>query len=313
LRFCLITCVPWLSAGAGKLDMTQDILHLRNGDLSVDVSRFGGSLISASFRGIPFLKPTPTAGIASRKFGAEASFPLVPYGNRIEANAFDFGGKRFSLQPNTADPYCLHGDGWLAEWEIVSQSNSETVLRYVHRENASSPYAYDVIQTVRLEDDALTLALTVTNTAHKPLPYGLGFHPFFPRAPQTRLKAEAWRFWTERSGHLPDAPTDIPEYLDFTVTKTLPPHWINNAYDGWDATAWMEWPEHGLGLRLTAVGPFDCFMIYSPDAGTDFFCFEPMTHLPNAHNMPPSAGLVTLEHGHSLSVCMVLRPVALPV
>lgn len=292
--------------------MDREVLHLRNGDLSIDVSRFGGSLLSGSYRGIPFLKPTPTAGLASRRFGAEASFPLVPYGNRIEANAFDFAGEHFSMQPNTADPCCLHGDGWLAEWEILSQTDGQAVLRYAHRKGPSGPYAYDVVQTVHLDDDALTLELTVTNTAGAALPYGLGFHPFFPRTPQTRLKAEARRFWTERSGYLPDAPGPIPEGLDFAAFSPLPPHWINNAYDGWNAKARMEWPELGLGLCLAASGPFDCFMIYSPDIDAGFFCFEPMTHLPNAHNLPSGAGLVTLAHQQSLSCCMVLRPLMLP-
>ncbi|WP_426125942.1 aldose 1-epimerase [Pararhizobium sp. PWRC1-1] len=291
--------------------MSQDILHLRNGHLSVEVSRFGGSLLAGHYRETPFLKPTRTAGLASRRFGAEASFPLVPYGNRVEANAFNFAGKHFSMQPNTADPYCLHGDGWLAEWEIMSQSGCEAVLRYSHK-YASSPYAYSVLQTVRIDGDALTLSLRVTNTSRAPLPFGLGFHPFFPRTPKTRLKAEAKQFWTERSGHLPDAPIPIPENLDFTAARPLPPHWINNAYDGWNAKTCIEWPEHGLGLTVTADGPFNCFLIYSPDVDSDFFCFEPMTHLPNAHNMPSGGGLVTLEHGQSLCGGIVLHPVVLP-
>lgn len=91
-----------------------------------------------------------------------------------------------SMQPNKADPYCLHGNGWLAEWEILSQSGCKAVLRYIHRQHPSGPYAYDVIQTV--------LALTVTNTSGDTLPFGLGFHRFFPRTPQTRLKAEAKQF-----------------------------------------------------------------------------------------------------------------------
>ncbi|KQV38715.1 aldose 1-epimerase [Rhizobium sp. Root1204] len=292
--------------------MGEDVLHLRNGDLSVDVSRFGGSLLSGMYRGTPFLKPTPTAGLASRRFGAEASFPLVPYGNRIEANVFDFGSKRFSMQPNTADPCCLHGDGWLAEWEVLSQSCCEVALRYVHHQNPSGPYAYNAVQTILLDGDALTLGLTVTNTSHDPLPFGLGFHPFFPRTPQTRLMTKARRFWTERSGHLPDAPTSIPNHLDFADARTLPPHWLNNAYDGWCGEALIDWPEHGLGLTVITDGPFDCFMIYSPDADADFFCLEPMTHLPNAHNMPAGSGLVTLEQGRSLSGSIVLRPTVLP-
>ncbi|MDI7864124.1 aldose 1-epimerase [Rhizobiaceae bacterium n13] len=292
--------------------MDPDVLHLQNGNLSVEVSRFGGSLLSGHYRGIPFLKPTPTAGIASQRHGVEAGFPLVPYGNRIEANTFEFAGKRFAMPPNTADPFCLHGDGWLAEWEVISQAGNEAVLRHVHRTEPPNPYAYETIQTVRLDDDGLALSLSVTNKSDAALPYGLGFHPFFPRTQQMRLQAQAGRYWTEREGHLPDLPVAVPEGLDFTASKPLPRHWINNVYDGWNGKAWMEWPEYGLSLSLTADGIFRCFMIYAPDTDASFFCFEPMSHLPNAHNMLPSGGLVTLMPEQSLAGSMRLHPAALP-
>ncbi|MDQ0322328.1 aldose 1-epimerase [Pararhizobium capsulatum DSM 1112] len=277
----------------------------------VEVSRFGGSLLSGHYRGIPFLQPTPTEGIASQRHGAEASFPLVPYGNRIEANAFEFAGKRFTMQPNTADPFCLHGDGWLAEWEVIAQTGSQAVLLYVRRAEPPSPYSYEAIQTVRLDDDGVALSLSVTNKSDAALPYGLGFHPFFPRTPRTRLKAQAERYWTERAGHLPDMPVAVPAGLDFTTSKPLPGHWINNAYDGWNGQAWIEWPEYGLGLSLAVDGIFRCFMIYSPEADADFFCFEPMSHLPNAHSMSSGAGLMMLRQEQSFSCSIYLRPVVL--
>ena len=112
---------------------------------------------------------------------------------------------------------------------------------------------------------------------------------------------------------MPDAPTSIPDHLDFTDAGPLPPHWINNAYDGWNTEAQIVWPECGLCLKLTADGPFDCFVIYSPDSEADFFCFEPMTHLPNAHNMPAGGGLVTLAPGQSLTCRLALYPAVLPV
>ncbi|MBP1886295.1 aldose 1-epimerase [Sinorhizobium mexicanum] len=283
--------------------MPNDVLHLKNDELSVELSRFGGSLLAATWRGIPFLKPATTAGVASQRFGAEASFPLVPFGNRIEGNSFTFDGERFFLEPNTpADPFCLHGDGWLSEWEVKSHSGEQARLSYVHAERAGSPYAYEAVEEVWLDGSTLVLSLAVTNMSPRTLPFGLGHHPFFPRTAETRLKAKAKRIWGERTGHLPDAPGPIARTLDFTEANTLPARWMNNAYDGWDGEAAIEWPEHQLALRLETQGPFGCFMIYSPDADADFFCFEPMTHLPNAHNMPnEDGGLVALHPGQSLA------------
>ncbi|MBB4184452.1 aldose 1-epimerase [Sinorhizobium terangae] len=283
--------------------MSNDVLHLKNNELSVELSRFGGSLLAATWRGIPFLKPTATAGIATQRFGAEASFPLVPFGNRIEGNSFTFEGERFTLEPNTSgDPFCLHGDGWLSEWELKSHSGERATLSYVHAERAGSPYAYEAVQDVRLEGSTLLLSLAVTNTSTRLLPFGLGHHPYFPRTAGTRLRARAKRIWGERAGHLPDAPGAILRMVDFAEGNRLPARWMNNAYDGWDGEAAIEWPERQLALRLEAEGSFECFMIYSPGADADFFCFEPMTHLPNAHNMPNEAGgLVALKPGKSLA------------
>ncbi|WEX90368.1 aldose 1-epimerase [Sinorhizobium garamanticum] len=283
--------------------MPNDVLHLKNDELSIELSRFGGSLIAAAWRGIPFVKPIATAGIATQRFGAEAGFPLVPFGNRIEGNSFTFDGERFFLEPNTSgDPFCLHGDGWLSEWELKSHSGEQATLSFVHAERAGSPYAYEAVQDVRLDGSTLVLSLTVTNISARRLPFGLGHHPFFPRTAGTRLRARAKRIWGERIGHLPDVPGPIPRTLDFTEGNVLPAHWMNNAYDGWDGDASIEWPERQLALRLETQGAFGCFMIYSPGADADFFCFEPMTHLPNAHNMPNEAGgLVALKHGQSLA------------
>jgi len=47
------------------------------------------------------------------------------------------------------------------------------------------------------------------------------------------------------------------------------------------------------------------YMLYSPGSESDFFCFEPVTHLIDAHNRPGGSevnGLVVLHTGASLSV-----------
>lgn len=290
--------------------MTSDVLLLQNEEFALRVSRFGGSLLSATWRGIAFLKPTATAGAATLHFGAEACFPLVPYGNRIGGNGFAFSGRRYELKPNTAaDPLCLHGDGWLGAWELLSRSDAHLTLGYFHPESLGSPFVYDAEQQFRLTENAVSISLVVTNRGKQPMPFGLGFHPFFPRTPKTRLRASAKRIWSERVGHLPDTPGPIPIALGFTDGNTLPDQWMNNAYDGWDGTATIDWPELDLSVDVHTEGPFGRFMIYSPNAKADFFCFEPMTHLPNAHNFSGvGGGLVALNPGQSLVATMILIP-----
>lgn len=85
--------------------MTEDIVLLENEEgLTVEVSPHGGAILSARWCGIPLLAPTSTPGLASQMFGVEACFPLVPFGNRIEANGFRFEGRDYRLEANTTDP-----------------------------------------------------------------------------------------------------------------------------------------------------------------------------------------------------------------
>lgn len=288
--------------------MAEDVIRLEKNGLSVDVSPLGGAILSAHWHGIPTLAPTSSPGLASQVLEAEACFPLAPFGNRIEGNSFRFEGHSYALTPNTVDPLVLHGDGWLQRWMIVRQKPDEIVLKYRQEASASSPFAYDATETISLGDNRLTLSLSVTNRAAETLPYGLGFHPYFPRTPATRLVTQAERYWSERENHLPGAVGPIPDDLDFSTGATLPDRWLNNAFDGWNGQARIEWPETGVALSLTADEAFRHFVLYSPSATDDFFCFEPMSHRPNAHHDQYGGGLVALPSHAQLSGTLVLRP-----
>lgn len=287
--------------------MSEDVIRLEKHGFTVDVSPLGGAILRALWHGVPILAPTPTPGLASERLGAEACFPLVPFGNRIEGNAFRFEGRVYTLTPNTADPLVLHGDGWRRRWTVLRGDAGEVALQHRKAPDAASPFGYEALQIIRLADDALTLSLAVTNTAPQALPYGLGFHPYFPRTPATRLVAKAERYWSEQENHLPGSAGPFPPALDFTAGTVLPAHWLNNAVDGWDGKARIEWPDRGVALSLEAGAGFGCFVLYSPSAAAGFFCLEPMTHLPGAHRRPDAGGLRSLAPGETLAGEVVLR------
>ncbi|MXN46366.1 aldose 1-epimerase [Shinella kummerowiae] len=286
--------------------MPEDVIRLERNGLIVDVSPLGGAILSAHWHGVPILAPTPSPGLASHVLGAEACFPLIPFGNRIENNSFHFEGQTYVLAPNTADPLVLHGDGWLKRWSILRQTRWEIVFCYAQEASNTTPFAYETTQTIALGDDRLSLSLTVTNRASRALPYGLGFHPYFPRTPETRLFAEAANHWSEREHHLPGSPGPVPPDMNFASGAQLPADWINNALDGWNGRATIEWPETGMALSIDADSNFKYFVLYSPSAESSFFCFEPMTHLPNAHQQQKSGGLSTLARGEQLAGKVVL-------
>nr|WP_210388081.1 aldose 1-epimerase [Ciceribacter sp. L1K22] len=279
----------------------METLLLANGALQVRVASQGAALTEARFDGEAFLVP---GGGPEGRF---ASFPLVPFGNRLEHNSFALEGTDYRFLPNSADPLYLHGDGWLEQWDIEKVDSTSVTLSLRHPPGPFSPYNYSAWHTISLANNALSLRLSVRHEGEKPLLYGLGQHPFFARTAQTRLAAPARTAWTERAGHLPGEGGSPPVALDFTAPTLLPDRFVNNAFAGWDGRAAIEWPELQLAAEINAVSIHDIYMLYMPVDRTDLFCFEPMTHLPNAHHMPGYGGLKRLATGETISSEITIR------
>jgi aldose 1-epimerase len=290
------------------------IIDLQDGPLSARVSTAGGVLLDFSWtrdgRKIPLLRPAEDDADAL----SSAGYPLVPFGNRVKGNRFTFEGRDYDLRPNRDwDPHYLHGDGWLGEWELRSGSASEALIAFRHRADGT-PYNYEAEQHFALTATGLQLAMQVKNTGDEALPFGLGWHPFFPLTEGTTLLAKAERFWTETEGWLPGEPADIPADLDFSRAATLPRRWINNGFEGWDGRARIAWPESGTALDLTADPIFRHAVIFlsdqrfDPGFRGDYFCFEPMSHLANGHNLPGLGDLTVLRPGESLAGSIRLQP-----
>jgi aldose 1-epimerase len=154
----------------------------------------------------------------------------------------------------------------------------------------------------------------VTNIGDFALPFGLGHHLFLPLTEAATLLAPATAFWTEKHDYLPGECTAIPSEVDFSTAHGLPARWINNGFEGWDGRATVRWPELGLALEIEAEPPFDRYFLFrsdlkfEPGFRADYFCFEPMTHAANGHNLPSGGGLKRLARGETLATHLRLRP-----
>jgi aldose 1-epimerase len=232
-------------------------------------------------------------------------YVLVPWSNRISGSGFSFGGVFHPLAPNVADEPCpIHGFGWLSPWRVSFSDNCRARLE--HEAHGPGPYRYEATLDYTLSADAMTIRLAATNRATLALPFGLGLHPWLPRTPGTHLQVTAESVWLEDARHLPVKcvpVTSCPDW-DFSSLRSLPASWINNAFTGWKGRATIIWEDRGLTLDLEARPPLSTFILYSPSADAPFFCFEPVSHAVDAHNLPPGPeahGLVVLTPGATLA------------
>ena len=292
----------------------MSIFTISSGPLSVRVSTSGGVILDGRFEDFPFLRPyagDESGPVDPLKAG---SFPMVPFGNRVEGNSFLYEGSEYRLSPNTQwDPHYLHGDGWLSRWQAAETAADSVTLRLHRDEDPAAPYIYSAEQIISVTHQALRLRLSVTNRAERPMPFGLGHHLFFPLTPRSTLTARAEAFWSEKHDYLPDKRGPLPADLNFESPAALPERWINNGFEGWNGRAEIRLPEERLGIRIHAFKPFDVYFLFrsdtnfDPSFSGDFFCFEPMTHLANAHRLP-SGGLLRLEPGRTLSTEVQIEP-----
>jgi aldose 1-epimerase len=103
---------------------------------------------------------------------------------------------------------------------------------------------------------------------------------------------------------LPSSRRAVPPVWDYRTFAPLPKEAVDNAFAGWDGVARVRWPGQGVGLSIEAA--MDYFILYAPP-GRDFFCFEPVDHPINAHNMPGYPGLTVLAPGASVSRSVIFR------
>jgi aldose 1-epimerase len=289
------------------------MIDIGAGDLVARISPQSGAIVDAHFGDTAILRPY--AGDENAPFNPlrAASFPMVPFGNRVAGNAFTFEGRRFELAANTDwDPVYLHGDAWLLPWTVTASTPTDVILKVSHSAATGAPYVYEARQEISVTRDTLSVTLEVTNAAPWPMPFGLGHHFFFPLTERMTLTAFASGFWSEKQGYLPDQLGAVPAELDFRHARGLPARWINNGFEGWNGRATIAWPETGFALEITADSAFDRYFLFrsdldfEPDFRSDYFCFEPMTHSADGHNLVDLGGLRRLEPTESLRVEVLL-------
>lgn len=299
---------------------SPDVVTISAGTLTLDVApRVGGSI--ARFAGvsggrpIDWLRPATPEALAARDPLGMASFPLIPYCNRIRDGRFTFDGRAVALPANYhASRHAIHGDAWQRPWAVVEHGPAMLTLAFVHegeRGGGAWPFPYVARQVFELTPAGLTVRLAVANTGRTAMPLGLGHHPYLPRTPETTITAAVDAIWTTDAEVMPTTLMRTRETERMATGLRVADAEMDNNFVGWDRTAVVRWPERNAALRLSADAPLDFLVAYTP-AHEDFFCLEPVgncTDWPNlTHLGTAQVGGMVLAPGETTEARFRLEP-----
>lgn len=261
-----------------------DILTLSHGVDRCDlIPGLGGSIAGWAVKGQGMMRSASDFSIATNDPFGMASFPLVPYSNRIGNGSFEWGGKCHTLAHNfSPEPHAIHGVGFERPWQVRARTVDSATLVLSHRPGASWPFAFEAQQRITLGDATLNIELSALNLADRAVPLAFGHHPYFPRG-GAFLKFRAQGVWLVGDDGLPSLLVKPFEKFDYSSTMSVARGEIDHCFVGWDRTAIISWPDRSLALEITASEELPCAVVcIRNDIGG--FCFEPVPHMNDALN-----------------------------
>jgi aldose 1-epimerase len=252
----------------------MDPVILSAGDLRLEFCPgLGGAVTRFTAADFPILREA--AGVPG-SVSDTASFPLIPFSNRIRGGRFRFGDKAYQIPVDKRDPrFTNHGYTRHLPWDVVSCSTTAATLRFRMAEPSTAwPFPFTAEQAFELTSTQLTM-----------------------RA-RTRLKFSAACMWETDELDISVRSKAIADRFDFSSGKMLEARLINHAYSGWNGTAEIKHVD-GVRIVIGATGALNHLLVFTPE-GKDFFGFEPVSHRPDALNPladPHDEGMAILSPG----------------
>jgi aldose 1-epimerase len=284
----------------------MELITLRAGDADVTLAPgLGGAVVSWTRAGhAVFRAPLPGA-LADGFVRGLASFPLIPWSNRIAHGRFAFDGESYQL-PATFGGHAIHGTGWTSPWQASEHDSTSATLVNVHEPDELWPFAFAAAQRFTLDADRLTLALSVTNRHARPAPFGIGAHPYFPRGAGATLQFSAAGVWRNVGEMIAAEHVAVPAAWDHARALPVGSADLDNCFTGWAGVARLTYPDPGFAITMTADPVFANLVVYISPVN-DFIAVEPVSNVNDAINkmdQPVAHGLRVLRPGETLAATM---------
>jgi len=254
---------------------------------------------------------------------------LFPFPNRLRAGTFRFQEQVWNLPKNeSSGQHAIHGFTPKRPWRVLGcEANRDYAMitgefRFsVDLPGWESLWPADGSLTVsyQLESNRLTVQAFIQNHGAGPLPYGLGYHPYFvlpgvsdEPIDDYELQAGAEHFWPLEHG-LPTGPmTSVPPEYQFEHFRRIGSleldHLLSGRRPAGRTIAILRHPRAAHQLRIEADAAFGHLLLFTPPHRKSI-AIEPYTCVTDALNLAADGerpathtGLRVLKPGQSVSL-----------
>jgi aldose 1-epimerase len=238
------------------------------------------------------LRSTPVQNLHSVR--QSASYPLVPFSNRVGHAQLQWSGTSHPLVKNfEPEAHAIHGIGWERPWAVLESSDQFALLSLEHRADAAWPFDFDASQAFKLDGHALEMSLSITNQSQVSAPVGLGWHPFFAKRADTRVVFQSQGRWAMGDDKLPTH-REIHAGLDLDCATLN----VDHCFDGWTGELTLT----DAVLRTRVSSNLRRLVVFTTPE-RDSIAIEPVSHVNNALNLMAQTGATAQD----LGVC-ILQP-----
>ncbi len=238
---------------------------------------------------------------------------LMPWPNRIAGGTYSFGGKQQQLAISEVQTQnASHGLVRWLNWQVVQQEPHQIILGLTIHPQSGYPFTLALTVGYQLGPDGLQVTTTAQNVGTNPLPFGVGYHPYFTvgtalidqavlTLPAAQRLVNDERMIPQHAEMVAGTPYDFREARSIgdTVFDACFTDFTRDQAGNTQIT--LATPDSARSLTLTLPAAFPFVQVYSghnlpdPLARRRSLAIEPMTCPANAFNS--GLGLITLEPG----------------
>jgi aldose 1-epimerase len=214
---------------------------------------------------------------------------LFPFPNRIRDGRFAWGGREYQLPRNDSTKRnAIHGFTPRNAWRVADGCLTAEFQISIDAPDSRDLWPADarIRVAIRLSNTALRYEATVENPDSVPLPFGLGYHPYFATTPNCRIQTPARAHWELVDGLPTGRRLPLDGEYDLREPRTVAVLTLDDVYTDLPATAAdadglvergrIEYPEWSGLLSVRTSPAFRELVLFTPPH-RKAVCLEPYT------------------------------------